>query len=179
MTNEPRRRPRKKVQPTAAKTDTPTRPERDPTMGRFLPGNGAAVTTGQRAVRAQLPAVFEALEADVRDFLEASITDDGGRKAIPTRRLSQHQYRAGLHRQILRLNAALSVHGLFDRRGKLRIAWLSKLESLMREARAFDQSLGLARRPKPVPNLDAYLAERYSGSATDGPRSGPSDQRQQ
>ncbi len=179
MTDKSRRRTRKKVQSTGPKTDTRTRPERDTITGRFLRGNGAAVTTTLRAARAQLPAVFETLEGEVRNFLEASIADDGGRSAIPTRRLSQHQYRAALHRQILQVNAALGTHGLFDRRGKLRLAWLSKLESLMREARAFDQSLGLARRPKSVPNLDAYLAERYSGSDTDGPLSGPSDQRQQ
>ncbi len=31
---------------------------------------------------------------------EARLTEDGGRSAILTRRLSQHQYRAVLHRQI-------------------------------------------------------------------------------
>ena len=55
---------------------------------------------------------------------------------------------------------------MFDGRGRLRVVWLSKLESLMREARAFDQSLGLARRAKRVPSLDHYLTERYSGADT-------------
>ncbi len=63
----------------------------------------------------------------------------------------------------VRLNAALETHGLFDRRGKLRVAWLSKLESLMREARAFDQSLGLRRRPRHV-SLDEYLKTTYAES---------------
>ena len=31
---------------------------------------------------------------------------------------------ATLHRQILRLDAALAAHGMFDRRGKLRALWL-------------------------------------------------------
>ena len=116
--------------------------------------------TGRHAKKAQLPDVFEALEADVQALLDGSVADDGGVDEIPTRRLSQHQYRAALHRQILRLNAALDAHGLFDRRGKLRVLWLGKLESLIREARLLDQSLGLGRRSRNV-SLDAYLESSY------------------
>ena len=122
------------------------------------------------------------LDNAVRDFLSGSIADDGGRAQMPTRRLSQHQYRAGLHRQILRLNAALELHGLFDKRGRLRVLWLSKLESLMREARTFDASLGLARRPKPV-SLDEYVARTYRSDGQprhadgDDPVSAPAAQR--
>ena len=79
---------------------------------------------------------------------------------MPTRRLSQHQYRAVVHGHILRLSAALDTHGLFDRHGKLRLTWLSKLESLIREARALDQSLGLGRRAKTV-TLDDYVRHTY------------------
>jgi hypothetical protein len=75
---------------------------------------------------------------------------------MPTRRISQHQYRAVLHRQILRLNTALELHGLFDRRGRLRLAWLARLESLMREARAIDGLLCIERR-RTVPTLEEYL----------------------
>ena len=142
-------------------TAAPNPPERD-AKGRFLPGNTTSVKTGFHAQK-QVPEVFRQQEIEVRDFLEQSLADDGGRDEIPTRRLSQHQYRAALHRQILRLNAALETHGLFDRRGKLRVAWLSKLESLMREARAFDQSLGLRRRPRDV-SLDEYLKTTYAES---------------
>ena len=56
--------------------------------GRFQPGNGAAVTTGLRAQRAQLPAVFRALEEEVQALLTGSLADDGGVDEIPTRRLS-------------------------------------------------------------------------------------------
>ncbi len=152
--------------------------DRDRRTGRFLRGNRAAVRTG---LRAGLGNIGAALDDEVQNFLEDSLADDGGREQIPRRRFSQHQYRAALHRQIVHLNAALETHGLFDRRGKLRVAWLSKLEGLMREARAFDQSLGLTRREKPVPNLDAYLTERYSGSKNDGPPSsaGPGEEEQQ
>ncbi len=141
------------------KTDPPNRPDRDG-KGRFVKGNGVAVMTALRAGRANLPEVFRLLENQVSQFLTGSLNDDGGRAAIPTRRLSQHQYRAGLHRQILRLNAALELHGLFDKRGRLRVVWLSKLESLMREARAFDASLGLTRRARNV-TLDEYLSTNY------------------
>ena len=143
-------------------TDAPNPPERDD-KGRFLPGNTTSVKTGLHTTK-PVPEVFRQQEIEVRDFLEQSLADDGGRNEIPTRRLSQHQYRAALHRQILRLNAALETHGLFDRRGKLRVAWLSKLESLMREARAFDQSLGLRRRPRHV-SLDEYLKSTYADSS--------------
>ena len=124
--------------------------------GRFQYNNTAAVKTGRHAKKAQLPDVFEALEADVQVLLDGSLADDGGVDEIPTRRLSQHQYRAALHRQILRLNAALDAHTMFDRRGKLRVLWLGKLESLIREARLLDQSLGLGRRAKNI-SLDEYL----------------------
>ena len=63
--------------------------------GRFLSGNTAAVSTGLHAGSAELPEVFQELEGAVRDFLEASTTDDGGRDEIPSRRCNQHQYRAG------------------------------------------------------------------------------------
>ena len=151
--------------PRRSDTVPSKRPDRDAT-GRFVKANGVAVTTGLRTGRAHRREVFEVLDDEVRDFLDSSLADDGGRAEIPTRRRSQHEYRAALHRQILLLNAAFEQQGLFDGRGRLRVVWLSKLESLMREARAFDQSLGLARRAKRVPSLDHYLTERYSGADT-------------
>ena len=143
--------------PTAAPNER--RADRDE-QGRFRPDNNAAVKTGLQTKKAQLPDVFEMLEVEVQALLEGSLADDAGADDIPTRRLSQHQYRATLHRQILRLNAALDAHGMFDRRGKLRVLWLSKLESLIREARLLDQSLGLGRRPKNV-SLGDYLNASY------------------
>ena len=140
--------------------------DRDPRTGRFVRGNGVAVKTALRVGRAHLPEVFGVLEGQVREFLETSVADDGGRDEMPGRRLSQHQYRAVLHRQVLRLNAALELHGLFDRRGRLRLAWLGKLESLMREARAIDTLLGLGRRTT-VPTLEEYLAGDGSDPLTD------------
>ncbi len=132
--------------------------------GRFAKGNNAAAKTGLKLKRARLPETFDALEAEVQALLDGSLADDGGIDHIPTRRLSQHRYRAVLHRQIIRLNAALDAHGMFDKKGKLRVLWLSKLESLIREARLLDQSLGLDRRQKNI-SLDAYLARLKPASA--------------
>ena len=150
---------------------TPTREppqDRDPRTGRFVRGNEAAVTTGLRATQATTEARHFALDAEVAAFLDGSLADDGGRDQIPTRRLSQHQYRALVHRHVLQVSAALDTHGVFDRHGKLRLPWLSKLESLIREARALDQSLGLARRSKAL-SLDAYVRQNYVSPATGEP----------
>ena len=125
---------------------------RDPRTGRFVGGNRAAAKTDGPGV--------PGLDADVQAFLEHSLADDGGGDQMSTRRLSQHQYRAVVHGHILQLNAALETSGLFDPHGKMRLAWLSKLESLIREARALDQSLGLARRAKTV-SLDDYVRSTY------------------
>ena len=81
-------------------TDTPLEPHRD-ADGRFASRNGVAVKTALRAHRADLPAAFHAVDDDVHHFLEQSLIDDGGRDDMPTRRRSQHQYRAALHRQLL------------------------------------------------------------------------------
>ena len=96
------------------------RRDRDPRTGRF----GAAVTTGLRATQTTTEARHLALDA----FLDGGRADDGGRDQIPTPRLSQHQYRALVHRHVRQVSAALDTHGVFDRHGKLRLPWLSKLE---------------------------------------------------
>ena len=121
--------------------------------GRFATGNSAAAKTGLRLTKAQLPETFDALETEVQALLDGSVADDGGAEEIPTRRLAQHRYRAYLHKRILRLDAALDAHTMFDRRGKLRVLWLGKLESLIREARA------LGPKPRPGPSCQ----ERFAG----------------
>ena len=95
---------------SGAPTVTPDRGRDDD--GRFTKGNAAAAKTGLKLKRARLPETFDALEVEVQALLDGSLADDGGVDDIPTRRLSQHQYRATLHRQILRLNAALDAHGM-------------------------------------------------------------------
>jgi hypothetical protein len=57
----------------------------------------------------------------------------------------------------VQLDAAIETRGLFDPRGKLRVAWLGKLESLIAAARGIDNLLGLDRRPRQVGTMDEYL----------------------
>ena len=53
----------------------------------------------------------------------------------------------------MQLDAAIEVRGLFDRRGKLRVAWLQQLQSLINTAKGIDSLLSLDRREKAVPRL--------------------------
>ena len=92
--------------------------------------------------------------------MAGAIRDEGGGE-IATRRKSLLEYRARLHRRIVQLDEAIDGHGLLDRRGRLRTAWLQRLESMMNTAKALDQVLGLAWRPPRVPDL--ALALRRSG----------------
>jgi hypothetical protein len=144
-------------------TDDPNRRDRD-RRGRFMPGNGAAVRTALTIGRARLPEVFAALDAKAGAFLAQSLADDGG-EDLPVRRRSQHEYRAALHLQILRMSAAIETFGLFDRRGRLRDKWLHRLESLIRTATAIDGTLGLARREKRAESLEDWL-EAHAESPT-------------
>lgn len=126
----------------------PTAPERDAVTGRFLPGNLAAVQHALRTDR--LPAEFAHLAAEVADYVAASLADDGGDENVGHRRKSLHQYRARVHRRIVQLDAAIELRGLFDKRGKLRLAWLQTLQGLIRTAQGIDSLLGLERRSRPI-----------------------------
>jgi hypothetical protein len=101
----------------------------------------------------RIPPEFAHLEAQLTEYLGGSLADDGGASQVPTRRRSLHEYRARVHRRIVQLDAALEIRGLFDKRGKLRVAWLQQLQSLINTAKGVDQLLGLARQPKQVPSL--------------------------
>lgn len=120
--------------------------------GRFLPGHTESASTFLRTTRIPAPYV-EMSEA----LLEQSLADDGGREEIPARRLSQHEYRALVHRKVWQLSDALEARGLFDKRGKLRVAWLQRFESLVTLATKIDSTLGLERRTKPVANPADWL----------------------
>jgi hypothetical protein len=124
----------------------PSAPARHPETGRFLPGNFAASQHGLRADR--LPPEFVHLAAELAEFADASIADDGGAEAITMRRRSLHSYRARIHRRIAQLDGAIELRGLFDKRGKLRVAWLTQLQGLIRTAQGIDALLGLSRRAK-------------------------------
>ena len=121
--------------------------------GHPLPGHGGALSR-----RHGLYAALSGAIADERaEFLVASLTDDGGE--IPTRRRSLHEYRARLHVHVVQLSDALERHGLFDRRGRLRVSWLQRFEALVGRAQAIDAVLGLSRRSRPVESARDIIRE--------------------
>lgn len=133
----------------------PSAPDRDPKSGRFLPGHFSSTRHALRTDR--LPPEFEHLAAELEEFATASIADDGGADAITARRRSLHTYRARVHRRIAQLDGAIELRGLFDKRGKLRVAWLQQLQGLIRTAQGIDSLLGLERRQKPVASPLDYI----------------------
>lgn len=147
---------------------TPNAPGRDATNGRYLLGHRENISTGMDTDR--LPIGLEHLHAELDRFIAGSLVDEGDEQDIPTRRRSQLEYRARLHRRILQLDAVLDQRGLVDKRGKLRAAWLSQLQSLIAAAVRIDNLLGLDRRPKEVDDLQTYIAQqeaRNEGTTTD------------
>jgi hypothetical protein len=126
-------------------------PQRDG-LGRLLPGHTLPVKHGLFSERD-----LANLNAEMSVFLGGSITDDGGEGEVATRRRTLHEYRARLHRRIVQLDAAIETRGLFDPRGKLRVAWLGKLESLIAAARGIDNVLGLDRRARDVGSMQDYM----------------------
>lgn len=120
--------------------------------GRLMPGNTLPATHGLYSDRD-----LANLQAEVAAFLAQSVTDDGGVDELSRRRQSLHEYRARVHRRIKQLDSAIEARGLFDNRGKLRVSWLSKLETLIATARAIDNLLGLDRRAKPVHTFEQVM----------------------
>ena len=125
---------------------------------QFEPGELQAIQHGLRSERTELPPEFAHLATDIDSFIAGCLVDEGDAADVPTRRRSLLNYRARLHRRILQIDAAIELRGLFDKRGKLRLAWLGQLQSLIGAARSLDQLLGLERRQKPVNPLDAVRA---------------------
>jgi hypothetical protein len=123
----------------------------------FKPGELQAIQHGLRSKQGGLPPEFAHLAADIDAFVQGSLADEGGAAEVSVRRLAQINYRARLHRRILQIDAAIELHGLFDKRGKLRVAWLSTFLSFVNTAKSQDQMLGLERRPKRVQSLAEVL----------------------
>jgi hypothetical protein len=136
---------------TEAEPDTLPNAQRDD-KGRILPGHTLTVKHGLFSDRD-----LANLNAEVSVFLGGSITDDGGESEVATRRRTLHEYCARLHRRIVQLDAAIETRGLFDPRGKLRVAWVGKLESLIGAARGIDNVLGLDRRARDVGSMQEYM----------------------
>jgi hypothetical protein len=115
----------------------------------FPPGNFHAIQHALRSDR--LPPEFGHLAAELEEFIRGCLLDEGDEAELSTRRRSLLNYRARIHRRILQLDTALELQGLFDRRGKLRLMWLQRLEGLIAAAKGLDSLLGLDRKPRRVP----------------------------
>ena len=75
-----------------------------------------------------------------------------------------------MHIHIEQLSGAIEGFGLFDKRGRLRTAWLQRLEGLIARAQAIDGTLGLLqRRTKPVLSARDIIAE-YGDRSEEGSR---------
>lgn len=130
--------------------------------GRFLPQNAAATMHALTATN--LPPEFAHVQQEIDAFIAGSLSDEGDATDIPTRRRAQLKYRALLHRHILTMHTALIVKGYFDAHGRLRAAWLQRLEGLINTARGLDKELGLGRRAKRIPTVQEWIeAQRSDG----------------
>jgi hypothetical protein len=138
---------------------TPTRPERGPD-GRWLARNSGAKRHGLYG------RVSDALIAEREDYERACLADDGG--DVPIRRASRIRYRGRLHVQIEALGNAIEAHGLFDKRGRLRIPWLQRLDSLINTAMRLDASLGDERRARDITTLSAAEYAALQQGRNDG-----------
>jgi hypothetical protein len=97
--------------------------------------------------------------AEVDHFVGACAVDEGGDLAqVPARRRALLEYRARVHRRIVQLDAALELKGMIDGHGKLRSAWLTRLEGLIGIAISLDRLLGFARHEKQVETIDEWKA---------------------
>lgn len=140
-----------------AATVLPNGPGRDARTGRFTLGATASVAHGLFS-----PRDLAQLGDEVARFLAGSLTDDGGEANIGTRRRALVEYRARLHRRIIQLDNAIEAKSLIDKRGRLRVAWLQMLATLIDKARALDALLGLERQPRRL-NVAEQFAQIHTG----------------
>jgi hypothetical protein len=133
----------------------PSAPVRDG-RGRFLPGNLAAVSHALRAET--LPPELAHLPAEIDAWMASVAADEGNPDDVSTRRRALLEYRGRLHRRVVQLDTALELRGLVDKRGKLRVAWLQQLSSLITTAKALDMVLGLERKARKVGTVSELLS---------------------
>jgi hypothetical protein len=124
-----------------------------PGCRKVLKGNALSRRVGLYAA-ATTPELIAIEDAGLALF-EQSVADAGGRDELIAREVAQHRNRALLQTKIDKVALALDTHGLFDRRGRLRVGWISQLESLISTALAIDKTLGLSRRPRRIDPMAA------------------------
>lgn len=142
--------------PIRRRTESPRTVDRDVVTGRFTPGNQLSKTHGLYSVR-----IADVVRAEREAFLAADLEDAGGTEHLTIRKRAQHAYRARLHVQIESLAESLERFGLFDRRGRLRVQWITKLETMIGTAAKLDAQLGLTRQERSIGasgTLSEYLA---------------------
>jgi hypothetical protein len=122
----------------------------------FKPANWEGLQHSMRTER--WPPGLEVLRDEVASFMAGCLADEGDVADVPTRRLSLLSHRARIERRIIQIDARLEQAGLTDKRGKLRVAWLQQLQSLINTAKALDQLLGLERKQKRVKPLMEVLS---------------------
>lgn len=124
--------------------------------GHPLLGHALTVEHALNAVR--LPPELEHLHQDLAAFEAGCVVDEGCAEAdIPTRRRALLHDRARVERRIRQIDDALEIRGLIDRRGRLRVSWLQRLEGLIATAIRLDTLLGLERRAKRTQSLADVL----------------------
>jgi hypothetical protein len=132
-------------------TPEPATPKRRKVnRGWFKPGQpGPRLTHG---LYTDAHPAAASIVAEVERFMGAQLADEGGPAAdLTARRGALVAYRGRIvHKNILKLSQAIEDRGLFDQRGKLRVAWLQQLGALLDKAVRLDALLGLQRRTRRV-----------------------------
>lgn len=136
--------------PIAALTppDSPEAGGRTP-RGTFAPGNPWARTAALRhgLFSPEAPAAVAAREAAAA-FLQQCIADEGGLSELSARQLALLEDRAAVYRLQRQLGHAIDHLGMFDSKGRLRVLWMNKLESLIATGLRIDALLGAERKSR-------------------------------
>jgi hypothetical protein len=120
--------------------------------GRFLPLRRGEVAASQTHAFYAKQELLDHL-ADVETYVSQCVADDGGETNITTRRRSQIENRARIQNQIARVDGAIKLFGLFDKKGRMRERWVALLCTLVEKARAIDALLGLERRQRDLGDI--------------------------
>lgn len=111
----------------------------------FGPGNGRAVKHGL---------YLRSAAEEIAAVLESYVVDEGGLSEVPARRLDLLRVTAKTQRHFDRLSDTLDTLGMFDKRGRLRVSWLQRIEGLANTLVRLNSTLGLTRQAKSVTLAD-------------------------
>lgn len=137
---------------------SPYGPGRDATTGRFAPNHTASAKHGLFSARD-----LAGLDERISTLTAQAIADMGGEENVSVRARLAIETRFRLQRRLEQIDAAIEVKGIMDSRGKLRSAWLQRLEGLSGAIRAIDAQLGLRRQAKRVGTLEQHIQKNYRG----------------